>query len=111
MHRGSRNESWGIAHLAMVVFALVALASMVGCAAENSGGTGGTGGVSNAVGDNVVDVPADVIHDPRWDPPEGLAQAVVPVSNATACTSGTQCPTGNCVDGFCCDAKCDNKCI
>ena len=39
------------------------------------------------------------------------SQALVTVSTATACTTGTQCPTGYCVDGFCCDNQCDNLCM
>ncbi|HRI72583.1 MAG TPA: hypothetical protein PK156_50450, partial [Polyangium sp.] len=102
-----RSRSRWLAPWAMLVFVTVVLASGSGCSADNSAGAGGTGGVPDAVGDDVVETSADTIHDPTWDLPEALIAG----SPATACTSGPQCPTGNCVDGFCCDQRCDNKCM
>lgn len=32
------------------------------------------------------------------------------VGAATACTSGRQCPSRRCVDGFCCDRSCTGQC-
>jgi len=88
---------------------------MMGCGVENSQDLDGAGGTSNGMdsrgGDDVVTAPPDTIHDPHWDPPGALDQVIAPVSNATTCTPGAQCPPGYCVDGFCCDMKCDNKCM
>jgi subtilase family serine protease len=36
------------------------------------------------------------------------AALLIPGTNGTACTSATQCATGFCVDGFCCNTACGN---
>ena len=32
-------------------------------------------------------------------------------ANGVSCTVGTQCATGNCVDGVCCNVRCDETCM
>lgn len=32
------------------------------------------------------------------------------LDSGASCSTGTQCTSGNCVDGVCCDAKCDGQC-
>jgi len=39
------------------------------------------------------------------------AQIKGTLANAQACGANPQCASGFCVDGVCCDAKCDNKCM
>ncbi|UQA55188.1 Kelch repeat-containing protein [Polyangium aurulentum] len=34
----------------------------------------------------------------------------VRMDNGQKCTEGPQCASGNCVDGFCCDTKCEGQC-
>ena len=34
----------------------------------------------------------------------------VRMDNGQKCTDGPQCASGNCVDGFCCDTKCNGQC-
>jgi hypothetical protein len=112
MNHESRRKPWGFAHWGMTAFSATVLVLMAGCGAENPADYGG-GGLSEGMGGKGAGdiAPRDTIHDVRWDLQGDAAQVVAPISNATACTSGAQCPTGNCVDGFCCDNKCDNKCM
>ncbi|MGZ3451198.1 MAG: Kelch repeat-containing protein [Polyangiales bacterium] len=42
-------------------------------------------------------------------PPDAAAKPIAS-GNFTKCTSGSQCQTGFCVDGICCDTACDAPC-
>ncbi|HRI67976.1 MAG TPA: SUMF1/EgtB/PvdO family nonheme iron enzyme [Polyangium sp.] len=77
-------------------------------ATEGAGGAGGLGGSGGFVDETKV-ATNDFIDESAEVATQALSMA--PPLNGTACTSGTQCPTGYCVDGFCCDQKCDNKCM
>jgi alpha-tubulin suppressor-like RCC1 family protein len=76
--------------------------------AGDSGGGGGNGGFGGRSNSDAV-----VEEGERAILPGSLDEVLVvgPTPTATACTTGAQCPTGTCSDGFCCDQKCDNKCM
>ncbi|MBK9265103.1 MAG: hypothetical protein IPM54_35650 [Polyangiaceae bacterium] len=93
----------------------IAAVLVVGCSSgvsdDGTGGFGGAGGDGGSSRERLDDV---VVND-DWESAEpgspDQAAIVGTPPSATACTMGSQCPTGYCVDGFCCDQKCDNKCM
>ncbi|HRI67217.1 MAG TPA: hypothetical protein PK156_23400, partial [Polyangium sp.] len=94
-----------------LLFGLVLVLVTAGCGTQSPGDDGGAGGVGvsgGRGGENglVTDEPSKQLADM-----DEQMLAATPQIAATACTSGPQCPTGYCVDGFCCDQKCDNKCM
>src|SRR5262249_11272553 len=42
---------------------------------------------------------------------EDMSAAVVVKVKGDPCAAGDTCATGFCVDGYCCDQKCDNTCM
>ncbi|MBK9259502.1 MAG: hypothetical protein IPM54_06650 [Polyangiaceae bacterium] len=115
MNSAFRGTAWGFATRLWVA---IGLAVATGCSSGaygdldgNSGGGGSTGGYGGYGGranaDAVVEEGEGVAIRESLDE----ALALPPPSTAIACTLGSQCPTGYCVDGFCCDNKCDNKCM
>ncbi|WP_437986985.1 Kelch repeat-containing protein [Sorangium sp. So ce117] len=65
-----------------------------GAAAGGSGGAGGAGGASAGSG----------------GAPPGSGLCLDRLANGAECTRDRQCVSGHCVDGFCCDFRCDGQC-
>jgi hypothetical protein len=63
-----------------------------------------------------TDVPADAVIDTRpvvdvIVPPKDMGSDLARnLANGMACVQASQCSSGNCVDGFCCNTSCTNPC-
>lgn len=68
------------------------------------GDTGRDTPLSTEVGSPVdVGAPIDADSDTSGTAPQSL-------SNGVSCKADTQCTSGNCVDGVCCDGRCEGNC-
>jgi hypothetical protein len=98
---------------------MLALVLSASCGADVSGGFGGGGGIGGTAGaagcvngacnlndDNSANAIGERTTDPAND---ALAQPLP--TNAIACTKDTDCASGFCTDGVCCNYRCDDKCM
>ncbi|HRI69801.1 MAG TPA: hypothetical protein PK156_36480, partial [Polyangium sp.] len=106
-----QKAAWATAQRLWVAIGLTLAA---GCSSEatgdlagSPGGGGGSAGYGGRQNDDVVIDEGEIAVRDSIDE----FAVIAPPAAGTPCTTGTQCPTGYCVDGFCCDQKCDNKCM
>lgn len=112
MNVDRRAIPWWFARIVMVV-GIGCFGVAAGCSAEGLGdvGGGGTAGARNGTGAEVFDERSTERGWPH-DELEGasnLFDSAAP-SSAIACTLPSQCGSGFCVDGVCCDVACTGIC-
>jgi hypothetical protein len=73
----------------------------------------GCGGAARSSGNNrppVDDVEPDAAPPDETPPPKLDAATPTTAANGEKCTSRSQCDSGNCIDGVCCDTTCTGSC-